>query len=152
MKKLLLCIVILAAVGVAQDLNADIDAWLAEEGFEVVTYDDEPGTWYLGTTGDNMGAIPCVIYTQQSFVCFQTVIAPIPPHSHGDLNALKDELLAIGLENYLVKAVINSVDEVELQAEMPAAQLSQEDFTTALYLVLGTADAEYNRILEYVYR
>jgi hypothetical protein len=79
-------------------------------------------------------------------------VATIPSQSHGDLDALKDELLAIGLENYLVKAVINSSNEVEIQAEFPAAALARDDFLTGLYLVVGTADAEYNRILEYVYR
>jgi hypothetical protein len=143
---------LLGAGGAAAQSAADIDAWLTEEGYEFVTYDDEPDTWYLSAAGENMAAIPVIIYTQQNFVCFQCSVATIPSQSHGDLDALKDELLAIGLENYLVKAVINSSNEVEIQAEFPAAALARDDFLTGLYLVVGTADAEYNRILEYVYR
>ena len=148
----LVVMILFCAISAAAQSSADIDAWLTEEGFEFVTYDDEPDTWYLSSSGESMAAIPVIIYTQQDFVCFQCSVVAIPPHSHGDLDALKDELLSIGLENYLVKAVVNSSEEVEIQAEFPAAELAKNDFLTGLYLVIGTADAEYNRILEYVYR
>ncbi|MCK4594075.1 hypothetical protein KAU45_06195 [bacterium] len=134
------------------DLAVKIEAWLNEEGLEPLTYDDEPNTWYISTTGDNMGVVPCTLYLSYGFICFQSVLVSIPEHSHGDLCALADVLLRVGLENYLVKVVINDYNNVELEAEFPAADLSRDDFVTALWLVLNTADAEYPRIIEHVYR
>lgn len=134
------------------DLAVKIEAWLNEEGLDPLTYSDEPNTWYISTTGDNMGVVPCTLYLNDGFICFQTVLVSIPEHSHGDLCALADVLLRIGLENYMVKVVINDYNNVELEAEFPAADLSHVDFVTALWLVLGTADEEYPRIIEHVYR
>ncbi len=134
------------------DIAVKIEAWLNEEGFEPLTYDDEPNTWYISTTGDNMGAVPCTLYLNDGFICFQSVLVSIPEHSHGDLCDLADVLLRVGLENYMVKVVINDYNNVEMEAEFPAADLSRDDFVTALWLVLGTADAEYPRIIEHVYR
>jgi len=133
-------------------LAPQIAVWLTEEGFDPLTYEDEPNTWYISTTGDNMGAVPCTLYLSDGFLCFQSVLVSIPEHSHGDLGDLAGVLLRIGLENYLVKAVINDYNNVELEAEFPAASLSRDDFVTALWLVLGTADSEYPRIIENVYR
>jgi hypothetical protein len=131
---------------------AQIAVWLAEEGFDPLTYDDEPNTWYISTTGDNMGAIPCTLYLCDGFLCFQSVLVSIPEHSHGDLGDLAGVLLRVGLENYMVKAVINDYNNVELEAEFPATSLTRDDFVTALWLMLGTADSEYPRIIENVYR
>jgi hypothetical protein len=133
-------------------LAAQIAAWLTEEGFDPLTYSDEPNTWYISTTGDNMGAVPCTLYLSDGFICFQSVLVSIPEHNHGDLCDLAGVLLRIGLENYMVKAVINDYNNVELEAEFPATSLTREDFVTALWLMLGTADAEYPRIIENVYR
>lgn len=133
-------------------LAAQIEVWLREEGLEPLTYDDEPNTWYVSTPGENLGAVPCTIYLSDGFLCFQSVLVSIPEHSHGDLCALADVLLRVGLENYMVKAVVNDYNNVELEAEFPARDLSRDDFVTALWLFLGTADAEYPRIIEHVYR
>jgi hypothetical protein len=154
MRATLLLLTVLTAVcpALEADLAAKIETWLAEEGFDPLTYDDEPDTWYISTTGDNMGAVPCTLYLSDGFLCFQSVLVSIPEHSHGDLCALADVLLRIGLENYMIKVVINDYNNVELEAEFPATSLSREDFVTALWLVLGTADAEYPRIIECVYR
>lgn len=156
MRKLLGLLMIAALLsGVAateRSLEENIAAWLKQEGYKPITYDDEPATWYVGAEGDEMGAIPCIIYLQHGFLCFQVTMVTLPPYSHGDINALKDVLLAIGLENYMVKAVLNASNDVELQAEIPANDLSHDDFLLALYVVLGTADAEYTRIIEQAYR
>jgi len=149
---ILLALLLLAGFALAETtVGENIEAWLNEEDFEVVTYDDSPDTWYISTEGHNIGAVPCIIYLSDGFLCFRSELVTIPENNHGDLVSLTRELLDIGFRNYLVKAVINDSNGVEIEAEFPAGDLSRQDFVDAVWLVLNTADAEYPQIIKYVY-
>ena len=147
-----LLVLLLAGIVFAEATTAEnIETWLNEEGFEVVTYDDTAETWYISTEGDNIGAVPCIIYLTEGFVCFRSELVTIPPSNHGDLAELNRELVNIGFRNYLVKAILNDGDVVEIEAEFPAGSLARQDFVDALWLVLNTADSEYQNIIKCVY-
>jgi hypothetical protein len=149
---ILIALLLLAGVAYAETtLGDNIETWLTEEDFEVITYEDSPDTWYISLEGNNIGAVPCIIYLSEGFICFRSELVTIPAHNHGDLNELTRELLDIGLRNYLVKAVLNDAQGIEIEAEFPAGDLSRQDFVDAVWLVLNTADAEYAEIIKYVY-
>jgi len=149
---ILLVLLLWAGIAFAEaTIGENIESWLNEEGFEVVTYEDSAETWYISTEGDNIGAVPCIIYLSEGFVCFRSELVTIPASNHGDLVSLNRELVDIGFRNYLVKAVINGYNGVEIEAEFPAGSLYRQDFVDAVWLILNTADAEYPQIIKYVY-
>jgi hypothetical protein len=151
-------LVALAATTASAAVNDNaIEGWFDREG---LYYDKvRPGYWTLDFQGDNYSPITLMITLRENddgeptYVTFWALMQFIPDkvlRSDKKMYELNMHLLQIGYEQYLVKMVIDSDNQIGVQVELPSEGLTYEAFVKGLWRTVNVADDDYPMIEQYL--